>query len=123
MSANSFFLILTSAAAATTSMAVFRTVLHGNYAWEGSFPKFLQDTLGLFGKPLFLVACLVFATSTLLWLVVLATQKLSLAYPIQIGLVILMTGLVSTLLFSESISPRGYLGYFLIIAGVFLVSR
>lgn len=123
MSAKSFLLILVSAATATTSMALFRTILKDSYRWKGSLPEFLHDTLALFGKPVFLLACLVFVTSTVLWLIVLATQKLSLAYPVQIGLVVIFTGVVSAFVFSESISVRGYLGYLLLILGVFLVSR
>lgn len=123
MGTKSFLLVFITAATATASMALFRSVLFGNYAWKGSLSQFLQDTLALFGKPLFLVAGFSFAVSVLLWMAVLATQKLSIAYPMQIGLVLIMTGLVSSLLFAESISLRGYLGYTFLITGVFLVSR
>ncbi|MEM9399352.1 MAG: hypothetical protein AAF984_04025 [Verrucomicrobiota bacterium] len=122
MSLKSFLLILVSAATATTSMALFKKVLQGSYGWKGSFWQFLQDTLALLGKPLFLLACFLFVTSNLVWLIVLATQKLSMAYPIQIGLVFIMTGLVSAIVFSESISLRSYVGYLLLIVGVSLVS-
>lgn len=123
MSAKSFLLVLASAATATTSMVLFRKVLYGVYGWKGSLSQFFKDTLALFEKPLFLLACCVCATSILLWLVVVATQKLSIAYPLQIGLVIILTGFFSVTIFSETISIRGYIGYLLLIAGTILVSR
>tara|TARA_R110002096_G_scaffold15071_7_gene53180 strand:- start:750 stop:1064 length:315 start_codon:yes stop_codon:yes gene_type:complete len=104
-------------------MALFRHVLHGSFGWKGSAIQLIKDSFALLAKPMFLLGLVVFASSTFLWLFVLATQKLSLAYPVQIGLVLVFTGLVSMLVFSETISPQGYVGYALLIIGVFLVTR
>ncbi len=104
-------------------MAVFRHVLQGRLQWEGSIGGLLRQVFRLFADPLFYVGLGLFGFSTLLWLLILASQKLSLAYPIQIGLVIVLSGLVAGVVFREQITISGYVGYALVIAGVFMVSR
>ncbi|MEM9281872.1 MAG: hypothetical protein AAGA96_08605 [Verrucomicrobiota bacterium] len=123
MTLKALLLLLASAISASGSMALFRHALYGNLKWEGSLLVLFRDIFLMLGKPSFLIGGLAFALSIVLWFLVLATQKLSIAYPVQIGLVIVFSGILSVLLFSEVIHPRGYVGYALILAGVFLVSN
>jgi multidrug transporter EmrE-like cation transporter len=120
---NPVLLFICSALAATLSMALFRQVLHGRIIWRGDFLLLVRDTLALLGQPLFLLAVAAFGIATALWLVVLATQKFSVAYPVQIGMVTILTGLVSALVFRENIPVQGYIGYGLLLAGVVLIFR
>ena len=120
---SSALLLLLSSTTACVSMALFRYVLHGRLSWTGSLTKFIRDTGMLCSQPLFLAALLAFATSTTLWLIVLATQKLSMAYPVQIGLVTLFTGIISVVVFKEIVPLRGYIGYVFLLVGVVLIFR
>jgi multidrug transporter EmrE-like cation transporter len=120
---SSIILLLASSSTACLSMALFRHVLHGRIAWRGSLPLLVKETFALLAEPLFLLGLLAFATGTALWLVVLATQKLSVAFPVQIGLVTLFTGLISVLVFQEVIPLRGYVGYAMLLGGVMLIFR
>jgi multidrug transporter EmrE-like cation transporter len=104
-------------------MVLFRQVLHGRIQWQGSLAVLLKDTLALFAEPLFVLALVVFIAANVLWLVVLATQKLSVAYPVQIGLVTLFSALVALFVFKESIPPRAMVGYTMLLGGIVLIFR
>jgi multidrug transporter EmrE-like cation transporter len=120
---KSILLLLASAVSAAASAAVFRHALKGNFSWKGSFGALFQDTLGLFLNPTFLLGITVFTVANLLWLLVLGSQKLSIAYPVQIGLVLVLNSLISAAVFQESLSTQGYLGVLLVILGVILIVR
>jgi multidrug transporter EmrE-like cation transporter len=104
-------------------MALFRHVLSGRITWQGSVSLLVKNTFALLAQPLFLLGFLVLSVSILLWLVVLATQKLSVAYPVQIGLVTLFSALVALFVFKEAIPPRAMVGYGMLLAGVVLIFR
>lgn len=116
-------LLLASGVSAATSAAVFRLALKGNFAWRGNFWYLIQDTCRLLANPTFLLGLVVFAVANLLWLLVLGSQKLSIAYPVQIGLVLVLNSLISAAFFNEYLSPSGYLGVLLVVFGIFLIVR
>ena len=102
-------------------MSIFRHVLSGNIAWTGDLLLLIKDVFALLLQPLFLLGLLAFVVANTLWLIVLATQKLSVAYPVQIGLVTIFTGIISVLIFRETLPPRAYAGYGLLLVGVLLI--
>jgi multidrug transporter EmrE-like cation transporter len=69
------------------------------------------------------LGALSYATSFVLWLVVLAKVPLSVAYPIAVGVTIAVSTLLAWLLLREPISLRMLIGIALIVVGVTLVSR
>ncbi|WP_158545934.1 multidrug efflux SMR transporter [Blastococcus sp. TF02A-30] len=68
------------------------------------------------------LGALSYATSFVLWLVVLARVPLSVAYPIAVGATIAMSTLLAWLLLHEPMSVRLVLGLVTIVVGVALVS-
>jgi multidrug transporter EmrE-like cation transporter len=68
------------------------------------------------------LGALSYATSFVLWLVVLARVPLSVAYPIAVGTTIAFSTLFAWLLLREPVSLRMLVGLVLIVAGVTLVS-
>jgi drug/metabolite transporter (DMT)-like permease len=83
--------------------------------WQGFF---LRAAL----SPGILLGLVLYAASTLLWLLILARAELSYAYPfISIGFVV--TLLYGWLALGEAVSMTRLAGVILIIAGVFAVSR
>jgi drug/metabolite transporter (DMT)-like permease len=68
------------------------------------------------------VGALSYAASFLLWLIVLAKVPLSIAYPIAVGVTILVSTLFAWLVLRETMSLRLVLGMVLIVGGVTLVS-
>jgi multidrug transporter EmrE-like cation transporter len=123
MTTKSLLLLLASAGAATTSTAIFRSTLKDRFAWKGSVPELIKDVFGLLSNVGFLTGLAVFILTNLLWLLVLGSQKLSVAYPIQIGLVVLFNAVISAWFFAESMSVQGYAGLAFIVLGVFLIVR
>jgi multidrug transporter EmrE-like cation transporter len=68
------------------------------------------------------LGALSYATSFVLWLVVLSKVPLSVAYPIAVGVTIAFSTLFAWLLLHEPMNPRLLVGIVLIVAGVTLVS-
>ncbi len=123
MSLKSVLLLLLSASTAAMSTAIMRFALRDSYQFKGSVLQFCQDSLRLLERPAFLIGMLMFIAANLLWLLVLGSQKLSVAYPVQIGLVVVFNALISSLCFSEKLAMQGYVGLVLIVVGVALIVR
>jgi multidrug transporter EmrE-like cation transporter len=120
---NSFLLFLSCSVTACVSMSIFRHVLAGKIVWNGDILALLRDMFALLAQPVFLLGILAFVIANALWIVVLATQKLSIAYPVQIGLVTIFTGVISVVIFREALPPRAFFGYALLLGGVLLIYR
>jgi multidrug transporter EmrE-like cation transporter len=123
MTAKSILLLLSSAGAAAISTAIFRATLKDRFMWKGSVPVLIRDVFGLLSNIGFLTGLSVFILANVLWLLVLGSQKLSVAYPVQIGLVVVLNALISAWFFAESMTAQGYAGLAFIIMGVFLIVR
>ena len=54
---------------------------------------------------------------------ILATQKLGIAYPLQIALVFLFSTLASLLVFGEKLSSISIAGLALVVCGVVLITK
>jgi multidrug transporter EmrE-like cation transporter len=61
--------------------------------------------------------------NNILWLYILSQQPMSVAFPIQVSLVFLLTTVVSVTVFSEQLTAYGLLGIAFIVTGVILVSQ
>lgn len=79
--------------------------------------------ISLFRLPIFWVWGTVFIAANVLWLYIASIQPISVAFPLQVSLVLVMTTFVSVTMFSEPISPSGILGMILVIVGIVLVTR
>ena len=91
----------------------------GRVSSIASAPRMLLAALT---NPIVLAGLAVFGISALSWLVALSRVKLSVAYPmISIGYVAVI--FFSWLILRESIRPITLAGCFVIIIGVFLISR
>ena len=83
----------------------------------------LQYAVHLFSMPIFLVACLLYALSTILWVALLKRYPLTQAYPLVIAVSILLTTAIGLLAFNEQLSFDKIMGLVLVTAGVILLSR
>jgi multidrug transporter EmrE-like cation transporter len=123
MELKSSLLLGCSALAAASSTAVFRYSLKDRFAWNGSFSQLFFDLLGLLRNAGFLLGLLIFVIANVLWLLVLGSQKLSLAYPIQLGSVLAINALISVLVFKETVSPTAWVGIVFVGIGIFLITK
>jgi undecaprenyl phosphate-alpha-L-ara4N flippase subunit ArnE len=73
-------------------------------------------------QPFLPIALVIYALALLLWLEVLSTTPLSVAYPI-LAVTYVLVPFISQFVFNERLEPSHYLGMFLILAGVTLIGR
>ncbi|MFN9605803.1 MAG: hypothetical protein ACK6A7_20535 [Planctomycetota bacterium] len=117
------YLVLGSSIAAAASNCLLRIALKDRLVWKGDFGTLIVDLVGLCRNPVFFFGMIFFVVSNALWLMVLGSQKLSIAYPVQLGLVLTFNAMVSVFVFHESLSVAAWFGVVLISFGVFLISR
>ena len=120
---KSIFINIACAAMAVLANAMLKHSLQGRLSWKGSVPTLLWDSLTMLQYPLVWLGAAAFITANLLWLFILATQRMSVAYPLQLSLVILISFLVSIVFFSESISIRGCAGLAFLLVGIALIAK
>ena len=94
MNSHSILLLVCSAAASVASTLLLKISIQHKLAWTGSVKEFLIVFLKVALQPVFALAVVAFVASNLLWLLVLSSQKLSLAFPIQVGLVVVINTIV-----------------------------
>ena len=93
------------------------------FTWKGSLVGLGKDLLQLLSFPLSWGGILLFVGANVLWLMILATQKLGIAYPLQIALVFLFSTLASLLVFGEKLSSVSVAGLALVVCGVVLITK
>lgn len=82
----------------------------------------LSTLINLCSNAYFIAAVIVYALMTLLWVWILSTIPLSVAYPFS-GLAIIFTTLFSIVFLRESISVDFVIGMILLLAGLFFIAR
>ncbi len=98
-------------------------LVNKGFSWKGSLATLGRDLLQLFSFPLTWAGILLFILANILWLLILATQKLGIAYPLQIALVFLFSSISSILLLGEKPSVISVAGLVLVVSGVILITR
>jgi multidrug transporter EmrE-like cation transporter len=93
------------------------------FSWRGSVVGLGKDLLQLLSFPLIWAGILLFVAANVLWLMILATQKLGIAYPLQIALVFLFSTTASVFVFSERLTALSVVGLVLVVCGMFLITK
>ena len=94
-----------------------------SFSWKGTIMGLGKDLFHLLSFPLIWVGILLFISANVLWLMILATQKLGIAYPLQIALVFLFSTLASFMVFGERLTISSIAGLVFVICGVFLITK
>jgi multidrug transporter EmrE-like cation transporter len=93
----------------------------GGFAFVG-----ISGTIGaivrLFMQPLFAAGFVLYFAASIVWFRVVATEPLSLAYPILVSLTFASVTAGAILLFGEPVSLRKVAGLAVILAGILLIS-
>jgi multidrug transporter EmrE-like cation transporter len=93
------------------------------FSWRGSVVGLGKDLLQLLSFPLIWAGILLFVAANVLWLMILATQKLGIAYPLQIALVFLFSTTASVFVFSEKLTAISVVGLVLVVCGMFIITK
>lgn len=121
MTIKSFILFIASAGTSAAATAAFRVALRDRRVWRDNVMDLIASVASLGLQPMFLFGFLNFIAANLLWMVVLATQPLSVAYPMQISLIIVFNAVISFACFSERLTLAGMVGLACILLGVLLM--
>ena len=120
---NIFINLLCASLVVGANSILKMALVNKGFSWRGSFVGLGRDLLHLLSFPLIWVGTLLFIAANVLWLMILATQKLGIAYPLQIALVFLFSTMSSILLFGEKPTAISVAGLVLIVSGVLLISK
>lgn len=113
---------ITCAAFAVMANALLKHSLEGRISWKGNLTGLIWDALTMFKYPLVWAGAAAFVAANLIWLLILATQKMSVAYPLQLSLVILFSFIASVFVFAETVSLRGCVGLGFLVLGIVFVA-
>ncbi len=87
-----------------------------------TFSNLVVKLLSVFLNPFVMIGFLLFASSSLLWLVAISESELSYAYPL-LGAGYALVALFSWVFFNESMTPLRIIGIITISLGVVMMSR
>lgn len=82
-----------------------------------------KDIFALILNPIFLLGLALYGSGTLIWMRVLATEPLSIGYPILMSIAFISITLGAALFFREAISPLRLIGMVVIVVGVVIATR
>ncbi len=88
----------------------------------GNTNEAIQTVSRLISQPAFWVGVLFYSIATVLWLVILSKQSISLSYPIFVTCAFVFVTLGASLVFQEPLTLHRLLGIALMIAGIAYVS-
>ena len=123
MSSTGIFLVLIAAALTMAANLLLRAGIDaaGGFAF-GGFMETVHTLAGLFMQPLFTLGFIIYFLAAVVWFRVVATEPLSLAYPMLVSLTFIMVTAGAVLLFGEPFSLRKVVGLAIILTGIAIVS-
>ena len=89
----------------------------------GDIARVHEDIIRLLLQPVFVLGVFLYGTGTLVWMRVIATESLSIGYPILVSASFIVITLGASAFFNEPFSLLKGVGMALIIAGVFIATQ
>ncbi len=123
MSSVGYMLVLLTAVMTMGANLMLRAGIDaaGGFAPGGAF-ELLIAVLKLFLQPLFTIGFVTYFLASVVWFRVVATEPLSVAYPILVSLTFSLVTAGAVVLFHESLSVQKVLGLATILAGIAIIS-
>ncbi len=123
MSTTGFFLVLVTACLTMAANLMLRAGISAAGGFTlGSVTQILRGLMALFRQPLFALGFVIYFLASVIWFRVVATEALSVAYPILVSLTFVLVTAGAVFLFSEPLSLRKAVGLAVIAAGIAIVS-
>ena len=123
MSYTGFLLVLLTAALTMAANLLLRAGIDssGGFAFAGT-SQFAPAIVKLFKQPLFVLGFIIYIMASIVWFRVVATEPLSLAYPILVSLTFTLVTIGAFFMFSEPMSLRKIIGLGIVLIGVAILS-
>jgi multidrug transporter EmrE-like cation transporter len=123
VSTNGFFLVLFTAALTMAANLMLRAGIDAAGGFNlGGLVEVVHALIKLFMQPLFTIGFVIYFFASVVWFRVVATEPLSLAYPMLVSLTFTLVTAGAVLLFGEPVSLRKAVGLVIILAGIAVVS-
>lgn len=123
MSPSGLCLVLVTAALTMAANLLLRSGIDAAGGFStGSLAEMLQALVKLFLQPLFAIGFGLYFAASVVWFRVVATEPLSVAYPVLVSATFTLVTAGAVVIFSESVTIRQVLGLAVILAGIILVS-
>jgi multidrug transporter EmrE-like cation transporter len=123
MSTYGFLLMILDAVCSVSANLMLRAGIKRGGGFPGTLPEIPRALLKLSLEPLFVLGMSTYALAALIWFRIVATQPLSVGYPLVVSITLTLVTLGSVVLFREPISAMKVVGLLCIIAGIVLISR
>ncbi|MCW2240921.1 DMT family transporter [Azospirillum canadense] len=123
MSVTGFYLIIATAFFTLCANLLMRIGIdRGGGFHPTSMQAVFMDFVNLLFQPLFAIGFVTYFAAALVWFRVVASEPLSIAYPILVSSTFILVSCAASLLFGEPFTLRKALGLILIIGGIIAVS-
>lgn len=123
MSATGLILVLVTAALTMVANLLLRSGIDAAGGFSlGGLATTAAALLKLFMEPKFLVGFVLYFMASVVWFRVVATEPLSVAYPLLVSCTFTLVTAGAVIVFSEPMTLRQMLGLAIILAGIALIS-
>ena len=112
--------LVASAMMAAASLMLKQGITNIGGFGEGNI---IQEIFGLLLQPIFIIGAILYGSGTLLWMRVISTEPLSIAYPILVSFSFIIVALGAVAFFKESITITKLFGMIVILVGVIIASQ
>lgn len=110
------FLITVNILFLVTGQFLWKNSVNGVKKWN------LEAFLNVFLSTGFILGAILYVLATVIWIMILSRMPLHIAYPFQ-SLCYILAAVVSFYFFNEKISIEQWIGFAIIIFGVYLISK
>ncbi len=123
MSHSGFLLVLLTAVFTMAANLLLRAGIDtsGGFTFAG-VSQFASALVSLFKQPLFVLGFTIYIMASVVWFRVVATEPLSLAYPILVSLTFTLVTIGAFFMFNEPMSLRKIIGLGIVLIGVAILS-
>ena len=123
MSATGLLLVIVTAALTMVANLLLRSGIDAAGGFTlGGVATTVAALLKLFMQPKFLIGFVLYFMASVVWFRVVATEPLSVAYPLLVSCTFTLVTAGAVVVFSEPLSARQVLGLVVILAGIALIS-
>jgi multidrug transporter EmrE-like cation transporter len=123
MSATGLLLVLVTAALTMVANLLLRSGIDAAGGFTlGGLASTVASLLKLFMEPKFVVGFVLYFMASVVWFRVVATEPLSVAYPLLVSCTFTLVTTGAVVVFSEPLTARQVLGLVVILAGIALIS-
>jgi multidrug transporter EmrE-like cation transporter len=123
MSTTGFILLMLTAVMTMGANLMVRAGIDsaGGFTLDGPM-QIVRGVVNLFSQPLFIIGFIAYFLASLVWFRVVATEQLSVAYPLLVSLTFTFVTAGAVIIFHEPLTLRKVVGLAVILGGIAILS-